>query len=294
MIASCLACPAPGARGWQELAATSEFIRDTLVADATFSSQFDITFGYTSVYFTPTAANTLGMDIQFSLTPAAGQQPAINLNTFYGASTSPEQSSLAIAGGLNVGDELEVTAYGVQVSYTVTAEDLRASDPLASIYQNLSAVIGSGQIQGITVSTDGTSVQITGRSDLSSLGLSVGVTRNPNPVPLAGGALAVIGEDELLDAAASQAAMGHLDLALDAIAGGRAYLGAVINRLTHAADNLSQVSQNTSASRSQIMDADYARASSEQARTQIMEQAATAVLGQANTSQQTVLKLLQG
>jgi flagellin len=51
---------------------------------------------------------------------------------------------------------------------------------------------------------------------------------------------------------------------------------------------------NLSASRSQIEDADYASASTELAKTQIMQQAATAVLAQANTSQQSVMKLLQG
>jgi flagellin len=50
---------------------------------------------------------------------------------------------------------------------------------------------------------------------------------------------------------------------------------------------------NTEASRSQIEDADYAKASTDMARTQIMQQAATAVLAQANMDQQTVLKLLQ-
>jgi flagellin len=73
-----------------------------------------------------------------------------------------------------------------------------------------------------------------------------------------------------------------------------AELGSVINRLTYAVDNLSNVSMNLSASRSQIEDADYAAASTEMAKTQIMQQAATAVLAQANTSQQSVLKLLQG
>jgi len=67
----------------------------------------------------------------------------------------------------------------------------------------------------------------------------------------------------------------------------------VINRLTYAADNLTNVSQNTTASRSRILDTDYAKASSELSRTQIIQQAATAVLAQANVDQQTVLKLLQ-
>jgi flagellin len=74
----------------------------------------------------------------------------------------------------------------------------------------------------------------------------------------------------------------------------RADLGAKINRLNFAVDNLTNISINTSASRSRIQDADFAKASSELARTQIIQQAATSVLAQANTDQQSVLKLLQG
>ena len=81
---------------------------------------------------------------------------------------------------------------------------------------------------------------------------------------------------------------------LDRIAQTRASMGAVMNRLEHVIDNLTNVVMNSEASRSQIEDADYAKASTELARTQIMQQAATAVLAQANTSQQSVLKLLQG
>ncbi len=86
----------------------------------------------------------------------------------------------------------------------------------------------------------------------------------------------------------------RLDVAMGRINTERATYGAVMNRLTYAADNLTNVSQNTSESRSRILDTDYAKASSELARTQIISQAATAVLAQANMSQQTVLKLLQG
>ncbi|NBQ87248.1 MAG: flagellin FliC, partial [Betaproteobacteria bacterium] len=79
-----------------------------------------------------------------------------------------------------------------------------------------------------------------------------------------------------------------------AIADFRSDLGAKINRLEHTVDNLNNVSINTSESRSRILDADYAKASSELARTQIIQQAATSVLAQANVNQQSVLKLLQG
>jgi flagellin len=84
-----------------------------------------------------------------------------------------------------------------------------------------------------------------------------------------------------------------VNVALDAVATSRSTMGAVMNRLQHVVDNLTNVSLNEEASRSQIEDADYAAASTELARTQIMQQAATAVLAQANTDMQTVMKLLQ-
>jgi len=87
-------------------------------------------------------------------------------------------------------------------------------------------------------------------------------------------------------------ALSALDEAISMIDDDRATFGATINRLTYAVDNLTNVSQNTTASRSRILDTDYAKASSELARTQIIQQAATAILAQANQSQQSVLKLL--
>ena len=83
-----------------------------------------------------------------------------------------------------------------------------------------------------------------------------------------------------------------LDAVMDRVNATRATMGAVMNRLDHVVTNLTNVSMNLSASRSTIEDADYASASTELAKTQIMQQAATAVLAQANTSQQSVLKLL--
>lgn len=93
--------------------------------------------------------------------------------------------------------------------------------------------------------------------------------------------------------ASSATAMGDLDRAIAEVDTFRADLGAKINRLTYTIDNLTNVSINTSDSRSRILDTDYAKASSELSRTQIIQQAATAVLAQANVDQQSVLKLLQ-
>ena len=95
-------------------------------------------------------------------------------------------------------------------------------------------------------------------------------------------------------AAGATAVLASLDKAMNNINDARANMGAVMNRLTHVIDNLNNVVTNSKQSRSQIEDADYAQASTNLARAQIIQQAATAVLAQANTSAQGVLKLLQG
>ena len=84
-----------------------------------------------------------------------------------------------------------------------------------------------------------------------------------------------------------------LDAAIKDISTKRADLGAVSNQLTHAVDNLTSIKINAEESRSRILDTDYAQATSELARTQIIQQAGTAMLAQANQLPQTVLALLQ-
>ena len=88
-------------------------------------------------------------------------------------------------------------------------------------------------------------------------------------------------------------ALKTIDHAIGKINGARASSGATINRLEYASDNLANVSQNTSASRSRVLDADYASETTELARTQIIQQAATAMLSQANQQAQSVLALLK-
>ena len=85
----------------------------------------------------------------------------------------------------------------------------------------------------------------------------------------------------------------EIDAAILGVAQARADFGASINSLEHTLDNLSVGIQNTSAARSAIMDADYAAETTELARTQILSQAATAMLSQANQQAQSVLALLK-
>ena len=84
-----------------------------------------------------------------------------------------------------------------------------------------------------------------------------------------------------------------LDTAIVNIAAARADFGSVINRLEHTVDNLNSSVLNTQAAKSQIVDADYAAETTELARTQIISQASTAMLSQANQQAQSVLALLK-
>jgi len=91
----------------------------------------------------------------------------------------------------------------------------------------------------------------------------------------------------------AQNMLSIISTAIDNIDLQRSTLGAGINQLTYSLDNLTNVVQNATASRSRIMDTDYATASSNLARAQIIQQAATAMLAQANQQPQTVLALLK-
>lgn len=93
--------------------------------------------------------------------------------------------------------------------------------------------------------------------------------------------------------AGSQQALEIVDKALTAVNSSRADMGAVQNRFTSTIANLSATSENLSASRSRIRDTDYAKETAELTRTQILQQAGTAMLAQAKSVPQNVLSLLQ-
>ena len=94
-------------------------------------------------------------------------------------------------------------------------------------------------------------------------------------------------------AANATTAIGVLDTAITKVSNQRAVFGAASNQLEHAVDNLTNIKVNAEASRSRILDTDYAESTAELARTQIIQQAGTAMLAQANQLPQTVLALLQ-
>lgn len=200
-------------------------------------------------------------------------------------------STLSLSGIYMADDVISFTAGGETKSYTVLAADLASPDNavnLASIAAKLltaadtpmgtAGVTRTGSVLTFTAATAGTGF---------ATGSSITLTKD-------NGALTNLRALTILNNTDANTSLNQLDVAINRVNTERAGLGAVINRLNYAVDNLANVSLNTSESRSRIMDADYAKASSELARTQIISQAATAMLAQANQQPQSVLKLLQG
>jgi flagellin len=121
--------------------------------------------------------------------------------------------------------------------------------------------------------------------------VSTGTTTTSTTV--ASGSGSSISQLSVETAASASAALDTIDSALTYVDTERAKLGAVENRLNYTVNNLTNIVTNTEASRSRIMDTDYATETTELARAQIIQQAATAMLAQANQSSQSVLSLLQ-
>ena len=218
------------------------------------------------------------------------------------------------------GDVFELAGITVTATGTVQDSDLEnfftAQTTSGSITGTLTNASVSGAMNGYStaVDNDGTSVTFTstgGRNDGKTLAsthpsgtdgtdhavaAAVSVTGTEGVGAYGQGVLffgATPTRINVTSAANASQAIAELDRAIDGAAAERAKYGSYMSRLQHAADNLMNVATNTAASKSRISDADYAAETTELARTQIISQASTAMLAQANQVKQTVLSLLQ-
>jgi flagellin len=136
------------------------------------------------------------------------------------------------------------------------------------------------------VASDGVFVFQVGASASQTFSVSIGDMSS-------GGDISNMSGTDVDTQANAAAAITALDTDIAVVATQRATIGAGISRLSHAIENLTMISQETSASRSQVEDTDYASATTALAKGQIIQQAATAMLAQANQAPATVLALLQ-
>ena len=194
-----------------------------------------------------------------------------------------------------------VTLGDGDAAHLTAGEDMNAAtftfQTTAGGYDDAGAA--TGFFAGTAGSTEAGNISIEAGSAANKFKLSGSVTDAasaitvPTDIHITRGISSGIIASNIKEADHANAAINLLDTAIASMNSNRATFGASINRLEYVADNLSNVSQNTSASRSRVLDADYAGETTELARTQIIQQAATAMLSQANQQAQSVLALLK-
>jgi flagellin len=159
-----------------------------------------------------------------------------------------------------------------------------------------SANVGAAATLGAAVGTDSSTVASTFKFTSSE---AFNVTSGAAGVILNGttaqnGSLSAVNSISVATQAGSNAAIDILDSALQSVNNQRATLGALQNRVTSTISNLQTVSENLQASRSRIQDTDFAEETANLTRAQILQQAGTAMLAQANQLPNGVLQLLRG
>ncbi len=182
------------------------------------------------------------------------------------ASTLTESSgTFTVGGSVTAGDTFSLVIEGRQVDTTIATGDQYTDDPAGAAAQIAQAIKDAG-IENVNV----TNITATGFKLEKSNSVSV---------------------DSLESA---RAAIQNIDAAIQTVNAQRANLGAVSNRLDNTISNLTNVAINLEGGRGRIEDADFAAESTSLAKSQILQQASTAMLAQANASKQSVLSLLQG
>jgi len=190
-----------------------------------------------------------------------------------------------IISAVNNGSNLEVDVNDPEVAYIDGGRSSLATVLSGAGSAGIVIRFGSDNTSGGNGAADSIQIEATTVNE--------GFSIKGNALALVTGEVSSLDSYDVSSAANAQKSVAELDALITKVAAGRAKYGAYINRLEYASDNLSNVAQNTDASRSRIEDADYAAETSELARTQIIAQASTAMLAQANQSKQSVLALLQ-
>lgn len=211
----------------------------------------------------------------------------------------------ATSGTLTIGDhEIELAGTNTEIAAQLQDLGYDATDNGTVVELNVSGVDGIslsvaggagtfGQRGDSTVIADATTSTVTSGLEFSASN-SFTVTGGDETTADVTGAAAdkMISEINISSQAGSQSALSIIDSAIAEIDSQRADLGAVQNRFDHTISNLANISENVSASRSRIQDTDFATETAEMTKNQILQQAGTSILSQANQLPQAALSLL--
>jgi len=250
-----------------------------------------------------------GVTVLTSLADDAIRINGVNIGAIAAASSAAERGS-QVASAINAkSSQTGVTATFNTTNGAVLLSAVDGRNIVTSI-DGATTAIASAQT-GLVATTGGTTVGTRTETVLRSVvslssNTSAGITVAGNTAAglaatgLKAGATAAtatqgagVSTVDLSTATGAQAALSVLDKAINTVTDYRAAMGAYQNRLTASISNLETTSMNLQASRSRILDTDYAKETTNLAKSQIITQAATAMLAQANQSSQSVLALLK-
>lgn len=144
----------------------------------------------------------------------------------------------------------------------------------------------TGQIYYSSITLRSYGAFLIGGTDPSKIGMNAGTVNTSSA--------SSVEQANITTQAAASTTIDHMDVAIRQVTDEQARLGAILNRLDAAVSSLSSTSENISAARSQVRDADFAAETAEFSKNQILQQASTAMLAQANVSGQIALSLLGG
>ena len=259
----------------------------------TLSASTDYTFLYTAQSGDTADDVAAGLKEKlFSAIAAAGNANTGVYANYATASTQATTTTTTATLTLNASAQLGDRAITLSVVNLTAANEALGGDnsywgaiKLSSIDGNpISIELGEGKTAGAASNAHGFIELNVGDSTYDSNQPTFEMTDSADGTTVSG--LSISTSD------AAEAAITVLDNALESVIQMRADLGAVENRLDHTVSNLTNVVENTSAARSRIEDADFALEAASLARAQILQQAGTAMLAQANAAPQNVLSLL--
>ena len=183
------------------------------------------------------------------------------------------------------GDDIQIDNFDIAGSTTETATVTSRN------YDDSAASSAAANTASLTATNLATRIQGQLRVD-SSDAFNISAADTTVATTLAS-SLSTVASINIATQSGSQSAIAVIDAAIQGIDSQRAVIGAVQNRLSSTISNLTNVSENVSAARSQIQDADFAKETANLTRTQILQQAGISVLAQANALPQQILGLLQ-
>jgi flagellin len=202
-------------------------------------------------------------------------------------STTSGAVDLSAADGRNINISLKGTGSVTEALALKVVTGLGGADGLSTGAGTFTDNTTSSKIKLTSSGASGITVAGITAEALTAAGVPQGFTA---ATATAGAGVSTV---DLSTASGSQTALSTLDKAINTITDARASMGAYQNRLTASIANLETSSMNLQASRSRILDTDYAKETTNLAKAQIIQQAATAMLAQANQSAQSVLALLK-